>query len=431
MCSVKRIYYPRESCDFLTEDWCRSHKRNVPVSERTVPKGIVLPPFQVPNPFGGFYSETGVLDGNGILIEDSGMLAGVATGVPPAVENPEVRSETVIFCGLLYFHYGHFLIQSTTRLYYALQNSDFPLVWAVSHIPAELPSYMKEFFRLCDIPLSRLQLIDHPVRYKEVILPDISSRYFQDWTPEFLLPFRKAAENIPPAPAEKIYFSRKKWTGVAKCYGEESLEELFVRNGFTPVMLEKLSLSQQIACIKGAKVLAGINGTAFHNILFGDSGKKLIFLNRNAEYDSQFVMNDACRADWYVIKVHENPLPVNHPHGPFIVGVTKELKDFCREHGLRSFNISFRPGKFLKSFLKRYMHVYAIKNCSLEFAGRYHNQLPADVLNHLYMQANHGGKRYLIYYILGRLLPGKMGEYFRVLYVAAKDSFSQKTEWKY
>ena len=293
-------------------------------------------------------------------------------------------------------------------------------------------SYIIEFFKLCGIPLSRIVLIDKSVQFKKIIIPDISSKYFKDWTPEFLIPFKKAAESVLAANDEKIFFSRKKWNGIAKCFGEDSLEKLFVQNGFKPVMLETLSLSQQIACIKGAKILAGINGTSFHNILFGDPGKKLIFLNRNPEYDSQYILNDACSADWYVVKVHANPLPVNHPHGPFIVGLTTELREFCKEHGLKCGNIFFHPEKYLDKFCKRFILIYAQSNCLREYQARYNNCLPVDSLISMLIASYQKNYFILLFYrILGKIFPGKLGDNFRVLYAAFKDQSKHNNQWKY
>ncbi|MBR7131170.1 MAG: glycosyltransferase family 61 protein [Lentisphaeria bacterium] len=433
MDNVKRIFYPDDTGEFLITDWMGDHQRKESLKIREIESGVVLPPYKIPNPYGGFYMETGVLSASGVLIPDSGMFsAPVPPPVPEGVSDAAMLDESVIFCGMLYFHYGHFLIQSTSRLYCALQNTALKIVFAVTHIPEHLPAYMMDFFQLLGIPLSRLILIDRPTRFSRIILPDISSRYFQDWTPEFLMPFKKAAENIPPAKDEKVFFSRKRWTGIAKCFGEEALEKLFVRNGFKPVMLETLSLAQQIACIKGAKVLAGINGTAFHNILFGEPGKKLIFLNRNPEYDSQYILNNACESDWYVVKVHANPLPVNHPHGPFIVGVTPDLREFCKVHKLDCGRISFCPEKYLRRFLNRFIYVYAQKNCFQEYQARYHNKLPADALIALSMATRRSDvfKRFF-YRVLGKILPGKYGEHFRVIYAALRDCRKYHTEWKY
>lgn len=441
---TKYLYMDNESLKlFVDGEWCKKHMRQQVMKKETcVDLGIVLSPQasvnkyylqgvirQLPE-YKLYNAEVGVLNSNREYLPGTGMAEMRFVDLKLPDEIPFVN-KTVIWGGLLIPHYGHFLLQSTTRLYYYLKNCDksTPIVFAVFN--QELPKYMRDFFDLLNIPPEHLILVDKPTQFKKVICPALSSVYYKDWTEDFILPFSEAAKDIKPAPYEKVFFSRKHWSGLAKCFGEENLEKVFNKNGFHSVEMQNLSLKEQISIIKGAKVLAGINGTAFHNILFGQKGKQLILLNRNEEYDSQYIVNEAAEAECFVVQAYENPLPVNHPHGPFIVGLTKYVKSFLKDFGLDDFNVSFDPLKYVNRFYKLYFQTYCQNNFYIELCVRDKNKIEVGDLFKLKELCAYSRFKELLFRILSKVTLGNAKLKFKQEYKRLKKLKSTPTEFKY
>ena len=256
---TKYLYMDNESLKlFVDGEWCKKHMRQQVMKKETcVDLGIVLSPqasvnkyylqgviHQLPE-YKLYNAEVGVLNSNREYVPGTGMAEMRFVDLKLPDEIPFVN-KTVIWGGLLIPHYGHFLLQSTTRLYYYLKNCDksTPIVFAVFN--QELPKYMRDFFDLLNIPPEHLILVDKPTQFKKVICPALSSVYYKDWTEDFILPFSESAKDIKPTPYQKVFFSRNKWSGLAKCVGEENLDTFLCKNGCHSVELQDLFLKEQL-----------------------------------------------------------------------------------------------------------------------------------------------------------------------------------------
>jgi hypothetical protein len=378
---------------------------------------------------GGFLqTECGVIDKEGKYIDNSGMFGIPVPETMSFPDNIETIDKEVIWGGRIFLHYGHFLLQSTTRLYQYIKNKEKnPYIVFTIGSGEKLPKFAVDFFALLAIPKDRIILIDKWTRFKKIICPSLSSitRYqasaklssenFWDWTDDFVLPFREAAKKVEPSKHKKVYFTRRYWTGIAQCLGESDVEKVFIKNGFKSFAPEKLSLKkEQIALIKGADVIAGVNGSPFHNALFADKPNlKLIMLNRNEEFDFQVVICEVLKADWYVIKAYANPFLVSESHGPFIISMTQYLRDFCRDHNFKDFDIELNVAKYLKDFCYLYVKVYSEEYNlrTLECTGK--GQVNARDLIAVIETANYSLLKRAVYYALYHLTFGALKVKYR------------------
>ena len=298
-------------------------------------------------------------------------------------------------------------------------------------IENKIPNFIKDFFDLCGIDQNKIIYINKTMQFSKVICPDLSSIYYRDFTQSFLVPFQTAAKNIQATPYKKVYFSRKHWTGMAKCLGEDVLEKIFNDNGFHSIEMERLSLREQIAVIKGAEVLAGINGTAFHNILFADKPKKLIMLNRNEEFDSQYIINEAVNADCTVIQSWANPLPVSHPNGPFIVGVTQYVKQFFQDNKFKNYERIFQPTVYARQFWELYVKNYSVANLYHELVFRHKEKIDVSDLMDLWLLASYDWKKKLFWYLAKHLTIGKLHKFCKNRYNELKNIDKRTVNFKY
>ncbi len=278
--------------------------------------------------------EYGALDNNGHYIRESGKFMQDFKDFSLPASIPYDDRE-VIYCGHIANHYGHFLLETTVRLWYYLQNRNHDSVLCFSAESEDIPVFAREFFNLLGIEQQQITITTAFRQFRRMIIPEPSFVWWSHYTKDFLLPFHTAAEAIPPGGDEKIYLSRKNVCTTAMAFGEGELEKVMNENGFKSVEFQFMSLREQISSIKGAKVIAGINGTAMHNVLFSGNSPDTIILNRSETPDIQYIINEAVQARSYLIEVFHNPLDVVHGIGPFIVGVTRYFQDFSYDYGLK------------------------------------------------------------------------------------------------
>ena len=269
---------------------------------------------------------------------------------------------TVIWGGVLFDHFGHFLCESLNRLWYAAQYPEkkYPVVF-ICEKARKISSSVRSLLELLGISDDRLILIDRPTRFARIIVPEQSSVLTGFYTKEFVLPFQKMATEIEAEPFKKVYFSRRKFKGGIKIFGEDKLERVFKANGYKVVYPERLSLKEQIAYVKGAKEMACVMGSAAHLSLFAAPKTKLIVLERTEHINKeQILINQAMELDWYSVGANMNYLPVGHEFSPILMGITDQAAAFFTDHGFK-FNpkdvnrISDRyVRRFNQSWLSRY-----------------------------------------------------------------------------
>lgn len=270
-------------------------------------------------------------------------------------KNVPVIEEPCIYCGEYIDHYGHFLCESMTRLWYVVKHyrKGIKLIF-ISEIPREIKGNYKQIFELLGIDLKDVLIISNVVQCRHLVVPDLSSVFCCWATPEFFLPFQKIAQSVTKVEKHpKIYLSRMHYKS-RYMIGEEAIEKLFRQNGFFVLYPEELSLSQLIGYLKGAKVVAGLSGTALHNIVFANPKTHLIVLNRsNRANPAQEMINQMADIDVSYVDVHFNYLGAIN--AVFLVGLTPMLKDFAKE---QKWHLSGIPGltqKQLELYFKAYM----------------------------------------------------------------------------
>ena len=270
---------------------------------------------------------------------------------------------TVIWGGVLFDHFGHFLCESLNRLWYEVKHSDqkYPVVF-ICEKSRKISASVRSCLDLLGLTGDRLILIDRPTRFSKIIVPEASSVLTGFYTEEFVLPFHAIAEKVAPLPYEKVYFSRRKLKGGIKIYGEDRLEKVFKANGYKIVYPEKISLNEQIAYVKGAKEIACVMGSATHLSLFAAPRTKLIVLERTEHINKeQILINQACDLDWYSIGANMNYLPVGHEFSPILMGITDHAAAFFKDHGFLfdPQDINRIPDRFVRRFNLAWLSRYS------------------------------------------------------------------------
>ena len=119
------------------------------------------------------FGRGGVVDENGEYVPLSGIEGRVQFAYP--AEKKEYRDETVVYCGYLVNHWGHFLIEGVTRLWYFLENDpgvDKYVFFLDENEEREIRANYREFLELLGI-WEHLEIINTPTTYREVIVPEL------------------------------------------------------------------------------------------------------------------------------------------------------------------------------------------------------------------------------------------------------------------
>lgn len=254
-----------------------------------VKNGIILP-WVSPNKFGTFQGLGGVLDGEGQYVEASGHQFLVEGGYIP--EHVQSKRGKAVYCGRFHMHWGHFLIDDVSRLWIvnglSAGNVEYYVFTKEAGDKRNFSGNYLAFFRLLGIE-SKIRLIDQPMRFDEVIVPEVAYERGKHYSAEFVEIFEKVSQKAMQAACvnaypihKKIYFSRKlqKKVNVSE-FGGDAIERFFENNGYYLLIPEQLQLEEMIWYIRHAEEVACLSGTIPHNMLFGLEGQKVVICEKN------------------------------------------------------------------------------------------------------------------------------------------------------
>jgi hypothetical protein len=267
-------------------------------SVETIPNAIVagLTPKRIGN-FDGYCG--GVYEPSGnvcplSLVERSWTKVTAARDQPPQTVPIRVPGRA-LYAGLLFDAFGHFLLESTARLWWALESGfDGPILFNDPERAFTRP-WVQEFFALMGL-LDRVRVIEYTTQFDEVVVPGPSFVIQKQFHDVFHLPFRRIAETLGVGPgssaSDRIYLSRGNLTR-RRCIGEPAIEAHFAARGYRIVHLEEFGLADQIRLVGGAHRVAGIVGSALHTLLFSDvSERSVIYVSRDDSINLNFPMID-------------------------------------------------------------------------------------------------------------------------------------------
>ena len=318
---------------------------NRPMTVQTVSRGIVLP--QKDAESGPMWGLGGVCDESGNFVDLSAYDGGWAThGGPYPWQEETYMDCDVVYFGMFFNHWGHFLIDLMGRLWYFVNhpNPDLKLAFLGQEIPR---GNFLEIFSLLGIPRENLIHITQPTRFRSVIVPEFSCKscewYSQEYQSIFDAMIRQVeAENYLPArlqAMEKVYFSRLSF-GKAKAseFGEELIARWLECNGFTSVGPETLSVRDQIWLWNHAREIACLDGSIPMSIAFSRNPElKLTIMHKtslehlNVEL---FLLMRPC--DVTFLDVWREPFrgyPKNIGAGPFLLHPGEDALAYSRSRG--------------------------------------------------------------------------------------------------
>ena len=192
----------------------------------------------------------------------------------------------VIFAGFLFKQYGHFLLESLARLWYAKAHPHLPICW-VGRDGAIL-DFQEEILHLLGIK-NTILFVDQPVRFTELHIPApgyIIRNHFTHAHAHFL--GQGHAEKT--IANKKIYLSRKKFGGESCLSNEDEVESALKDQGFSIYYPEEHSVHEQISHLSSADVILAVEGSALHTLILLEhvTANVVIIPRPNTESNANF-----------------------------------------------------------------------------------------------------------------------------------------------
>lgn len=231
--------------------------------------------------------KAGVLAADGRLVRRSLLRRSWGPFVhPPDRPDPqdvERDDREVIFGGFLTYHFGHFLLESLSRLWATEAFAGCPIVWGNAK---PFSAWQREIMDLLAVDNEHI-FLDGPTAFARVHVPApgyVIQKRFADRHRDYLAKVAAAA----PIPSARTWLSRTRLgPELKRVSGEERLEARLAEAGWRIFHPERHSVREQLGALSSSGVVAGIEGSAFHSVCLIDGiGSELIVLRRtgNANY---------------------------------------------------------------------------------------------------------------------------------------------------
>lgn len=299
----------------------------------------------------GTWGLGGVLDNKRNYIENSGFIGWTTFGGSYDFDKYSISDDEVIWFGNLINHWGHFIVDNLSRMWWILENesSEKKIVY-VSESDSVHQNILR-FFEILGIGLERLIRVTSVTRFKSIIIPDYSKTedFYSD---RFTSIFNKvigscdyAGISQPNKLMGKIYLSRQSFSSAkGRELGEDLVELLFSDCGYNIIYPENLSLDEQIFMWNNSDEIVCFNGTIPLNICFcRNKNLRLCVLNKTSRlhqniYDflSIFKLNHINIIDAYF--KDSDRYVESLGGGPFIMKVTDDVTAYLGGHKGVDFN---------------------------------------------------------------------------------------------
>ena len=207
----------------------------------------------------------------------------------PAAPASELASATWV--GPVSHHFGHAVADFGMRLAASAHaDPSQPLLFAVSAIdPPEPPAFFWQILAHLNVDPARVVLAREPVLVRELhVFPQAERRGGPAPDPAYLDYLDAVAAPAPPADSPaRVYVSRARLQShnrhftVGQLAGEAYLERLLASSGVAVVHPEEITVAEQMALYRGARLLLFAEGSALHGLqLLGRVGADVAVINR-------------------------------------------------------------------------------------------------------------------------------------------------------
>lgn len=294
-------------------------------------------------PFYGWMRSFGcAIDSNNTLIPEPNKNQWIEDPQCYDLSHKQYIHRTTIYMGFMHTCFGHWFTDNLRKVWFLLSKKDLyedsVLTYSIdSNSP--LTEDQLFFFDLLGIDMRNAIVVDQPMQFDKVIIPDDAfcdfSNEGRQYTPEMVSLWDRINKQIPICEnniqyPEKIYFTRTGYHS-GKDYGEQSIENIFRQKGYTIISPEKHPIAEQLKLVHNCKCLAATEGSLTHMAVFCRPQTRIIVLSKVRWVNPhQLCINAYADLNVTYIEAHRsNRADINRPWlGPFYLCVTPYLEQF-------------------------------------------------------------------------------------------------------
>lgn len=296
------------------------------------------------------FGEGGVINQDGNPIEDSFIKKGkkneISFGITKNFStniNIEKLDDEYIYLGYINNHWGHFIVDFSTRLYFAKKYPTRKFIFLVDskEVKFSLIPQIRRFIELLGIDLKNISFINKITKVKKLIIPVQSYHAEVYYSDEYIEIFNTVIDKIQPTynnKFKKVYFSRVKINNlIAREIGIEKLDDIFSTNNYNIFYPENELLDNQIYILNNCVEFCAVIGSILHNIMFIKNSNINIFCI-NKTYLNNTLIRDTCKIrniDIILIDAYISKAPVTYGCGPFLIELNDNLKNFFYDKGIQ------------------------------------------------------------------------------------------------
>lgn len=337
--------------------WIKNYYRREPLTVARTTKSTILPRVHSgkEHPY-TWMGQGGVLDKDDNYVELSGIKhitkdAFVFGGKYNYDESKVISyDEDVIYIGPMFNHWGHFIYEFITRLWYCQRNENLRIAycgWGFDE--GILHGSYGRFFQLMGIDKSRLIDIRRPTRFNTVIVPEqcyLRNQYYTNVYVDMIDSVCSQIDSEGLIPSEKIYFTRAsfiKHNGWYREHGEAVIQDTFAANGFKVLDPANLTLDAQIFYMRNCSVFACIGSSTAADTVFMRDGTERIYLKKGFYMDTDLSQLDQATGALSVTVVDCWIRPYkgfrsSHSSGPHLIGATDPFLRFLNDNHMKMLN---------------------------------------------------------------------------------------------
>lgn len=210
------------------------------------------------------------------------------------VGDPVGHHDSAVFAGYLHDHFGHFLLESTARLWLPAAPPDVATVW-IANWTTELTPWMHDVLDVLGIgPLRSVVTAAGPIAVDDLAVADPGfefGAYMHPWMGRRL---QCVDATAAAGTGSHVWLSRSGLRPHSGLDDDLELEESLRDEGWTIVHPETLSIREQVDVLAGAVHIAGLEGSAFHTLALVRGLRSAIDLFTRKEHVNYELVAEAC-----------------------------------------------------------------------------------------------------------------------------------------
>lgn len=286
----------------------------------------------------------GVVTANGDFVESSAWHEGKRCDKYEFNESDVIRrDDTCIYMGFYNPCWGHAITDNLKKLWFLktdkckdlLAQGAKVIYLTIDNQP--MPQYIYRLFALAGVDLSKFELVVDISRFAKIIIPDNSfiadsgQRYFTQPYVDTIAKIKANAISQSKIYPEKIYFTRTQLKS-NRDIGEESIEKVFKKKGYTIIAPEQHSVDEQIQMLMHCKLFAATEGSISHNAVFCEPGTDVAIVRKCNDVNKyQMAVNEVADVNvTYIDAHHSTKAPKSAPWvGPFFLYLNSNVRKWA------------------------------------------------------------------------------------------------------